>query len=216
MAKNKNKIILAVIVLAILAGAWLCGCDYAAAPQAPPQLTINNEQLTIQETPFEADISDPVYDTSMETNSGGINDGSFTVTLTVRCDTLLDNMNLLDKEKHELVPADGLIFPAALVEAYEGESVFNVLQREMRRVGIHMEFRSTPIYNSSYIIAVNNLYEFDAGELSGWLYKVNGLFPNYGASRYQLSPGDEIELLYSCDLGRDVGEYLPEGTQRNE
>ena len=134
-------------------------------------------------------------------------DDSFTVTLTVRCDMILDNMNLLDKEKHELVPEDGVIFPTTTVTVYEGESVFNVLQREMRRAGIHMTFRNTPIYNSAYIEAINNLYEFDVGELSGWMYKVNGWFPNYGCSRYKLQPGDEIEWLYTCDLGRDLGEY---------
>ena len=70
-----------------------------------------------------------------------------------------------------------------------------------------MEFRSTPFYDSAYIMGINNIYEFDAGELSGWTYKVNGWYPNYGCSRYQLQPGDEIEWHYTCDLGRDLGEY---------
>ena len=134
-------------------------------------------------------------------------DGSFTITLTVRCDTILDNMNLLNKEKHELIPEDGVIFAATTVTAYEGESVFNITQREMRRAGIHMTFRNTIIYNSAYIEAINNLYEFDVGELSGWMYKVNGWFPNYGCSRYLLQPGDMVEWHYTCDLGRDLGEY---------
>ena len=134
-------------------------------------------------------------------------DGSFTISLAVRCDMILGNMNLLDREKHELVPGDGVIFPATTVTAYEGESLFNVLQREMRRAGIHMTFRNTPIYHSAYIEAINNLYEFDVGELSGWLYEVNGWFPNYGCSRYLLQPGDVVEWHYTCDLGRDLGEY---------
>ena len=134
-------------------------------------------------------------------------DGSFTVYLAVRVDTILDNMDLLDKEKHELVPEDGVIFPRTAVTAYEGESVFNVFQREMRRARIHMVSRFTPIYNSAYIEAVNNLYEFDVGELSGWMYSVNGWYPNYGCSRYQLQPGDAIEWNYTCDLGRDLGQF---------
>ena len=68
-----------------------------------------------------------------------------------------------------------------------------------------MEFVNTPIYNSAYIEGINNLYEFDAGELSGWMYCVNGEFPNYGSSGYKVKPGDKIEWHYSCDLGRDVG-----------
>jgi hypothetical protein len=84
--------------------------------------------------------------------------------------------------------------------------VFNVLQREMRRNKIHMEFVNTPIYNSAYIEGINNLYEFDVGELSGWMYEVNGWYPNYGCSRYQCKPGDVIEWNYTCDLGRDLGQ----------
>ncbi|MCL2152789.1 MAG: DUF4430 domain-containing protein [Oscillospiraceae bacterium] len=142
-----------------------------------------------------------------------IGDGAFTVTLTIRCDTILDNMNLLDREKHELIPGDGVIFPVTTVTAYEGESVFNVTQRETRRIRMHMEFRNTPIYNSSYIIGINNLYEFDAGELSGWRYSVNGWFPNYGCSRYQVQPGDVIQWHYTCDLGRDLGQSEIEQNQ---
>ena len=133
-----------------------------------------------------------------------------TCTLSVRCDTLVNNSKL-DKEKVELVPADGVIFETTTVTFYEGESVFNVLQREMKRNKIHMAFRNTPIYNSAYIESINNLYEFDGGDLSGWMYKVNGWFPNYGCSRYQLKPGDVIEWVYTCDLGRDVGGFYATG-----
>ncbi len=130
-----------------------------------------------------------------------------TCTLSVTCNTILNNMDYLNPEKKELVPEDGIIFPAQKVTFYEGESVFNVLQREMKKNKIHMEFVNTPVYNSAYIEGIHNLYEFDCGELSGWMYKVNGWFPNYGCSRYQLQDGDKVEWVYTCDLGRDVGNY---------
>lgn len=143
-----------------------------------------------------------------------IGDDSFTVYLTVRVDNILNNMDMLCREKHELIPADGVIFPLTAVRAYEGESVFNVLQREMRRARIHMVARFTPIFNSAYIEAINNIYEFDVGELSGWMYSVNNWFPNYGASRYLLKPGDVIEWHFTVDLGRDLGEFWLGGAQR--
>ncbi len=72
-----------------------------------------------------------------------------------------------------------------------------------------MEFTRTPIYNSTYIEGIHNLYEFDGGELSGWMYRVNGTFPNRGASAYRLTDGDQVEWVYTLDLGRDVGgDYL--------
>ena len=143
-------------------------------------------------------------------------DGSFLVTLSVRVDTILPNMHILDSEKHELIPDNGVIFAARQVTAYEGESVFNVLQREMRRNGIHMASRFTPVFNSAYVEAINNIYEFDVGPLSGWMYRVNGEFPNFGSSRYILSPGDVIEWLYTVDLGRDIGGHAANTGQRGE
>ncbi len=50
-----------------------------------------------------------------------------------------------------------------------------------------------------------NLYEFDCGELSGWMYSVNGVWPDYGCSGYTLHDGDTVVWSYTCDLGRDVG-----------
>ena len=103
------------------------------------------------------------------------------------------------------VPDDGVILAPVSVTFYEGESVFNVLQRVCKQNAIHMEFENTPMYNSAYIEGIHNLYEFDCGELSGWMYSVNGWFPNYGCSRYALQAGDVIAWVYTCDLGYDVG-----------
>ncbi|MFR1707714.1 MAG: DUF4430 domain-containing protein [Clostridium sp.] len=129
-------------------------------------------------------------------------------TLSIRCDTLLQPANYKEAKsngKAEMIPSNGVIYATKTVEFYEGESVFDVLLREVQKSKIHMEFVMTPIYNSNYIEGINNLYEFDGGALSGWMYKVNGWFPNYGCSRYQLKEGDVIEWVYTCDLGRDVG-----------
>ncbi|MGN0711791.1 MAG: DUF4430 domain-containing protein [Anaerovoracaceae bacterium] len=155
-------------------------------------------------------LTDPVpagKPVPVEPQTVTISDKELTCTLSVRCDTILDNMAWLDKEKVELVPKDGVIYAERTVTFYEGESVFNLLLREMKKNKIHMEFTNTPMYNSAYIEGINNLYEFDCGELSGWMYKVNGWFPNYGCSRYQLKQGDKVEWVYTCDLGVDVGGF---------
>ena len=157
----------------------------------------------------------PEMRTPVEPEDMVATDESFTVFLEVRVDMILHNMHLLHRDKHELVPADGVIFPRTEVTAYAGESVFNVLQREMRRNRIHMASRFTPMFNSAYVEAINNLYEFDVGSLSGWMYSVNGWFPNFGSSRYLLNPGDEIRWEYTVDLGRDLGVTWIEGGQGN-
>lgn len=130
---------------------------------------------------------------------------AYTCTISISCTTILDNMDLCNPEKVELVPEDGWILKPTVVTFNEGESVFDVLRNICKEHKIHMEYMNTPIYNSAYIEGIHNLYEFDVGELSGWMYKVNDWFPNYGCSRYQLKDGDVIEWVYTCDLGYDVG-----------
>ena len=136
------------------------------------------------------------------TSSAG---GSATCTFSISCATILNNWDKCDESKKPLVPADGVILPTTTVTFTEGESVFDVLQRLCRENGIHMESSWTPMYNSAYVEGINNLYEFDVGSLSGWMYSVNGWFPNYGCSRYALQNGDVVNWVYTCDLGYDVG-----------
>lgn len=136
-------------------------------------------------------------------NSGG---SAHTCTISISCATLLDKMDKLAAGKEDFVPADGWILAPTTVAYEPGESVFDVLQRVTREAGIHMESAFTPVYNSVYVEGINQLYEFDGGELSGWMYNVNGWFPNYGCSQYTVEDGDIIEWKYTCDLGKDVGD----------
>ncbi len=126
-------------------------------------------------------------------------------TLSISAATILRHLDQFDAAKMSVLPPDGVVMAKQKVSFAQNESVFDVLEREAQKRKIHLEFSWTPIYNSAYVEGINNLYEFDCGELSGWMYKVNGWFPNYGASRYQLKPGDQIEWVYTCDLGRDIG-----------
>lgn len=129
-----------------------------------------------------------------------------TCTITIVCDTILDNWDLLDPAKAGFVPSDGVILSAVTVEFEEGETVFHVLKRVCEVYEIQLEYSWTPLYDSYYIEGINNLYEFDCGVESGWMYKVNGWFPNYGCSSYAIQNGDAIVWCYTCiGLGADVG-----------
>ena len=132
-------------------------------------------------------------------------ENEYTCTLSVRCDTILNNLSNLDENKHSLIPDDGVIFPHQEVVFYEGESVFNVLLREMKKNKIHFEFSNMPLYKSAYVEGIANIYQFDCGEQSGWMYSVNGVFPKKGCSDYTLNDGDCVEWVFTCDLGKDVG-----------
>ena len=127
-------------------------------------------------------------------------------TLSISCATLLDKLDTLPAAVSELVPADGWILAPVQEEFSDAESVLDILLRVAQREGIHLEYAGTAMGNSAYLEGIGNIYEFDAGELSGWMYSVNGEFPNYGCGQYFPQPGDVIKLVYTCDLGADVGD----------
>lgn len=194
--------------------------DEADKPEAhvPEELPVSESTSGVPGAEYAPDDPSKV---SEELPSGagvvpGVPEEVLHATLSVTCTVLVGN-TALDPEKAALVPADGVIFPAASVEFYSGESVFNLLSREMRKNGIHMEFKSSAAYRTAYVEGIGNLYEFDAGELSGWMYRVNGSFPNKGCSSYLLSDGDTVEWVYTCDLGKDVGaEQTAAEAQKND
>lgn len=231
---RKKGILAAVVILVILAGAWWLGSPGApeTVPASSDQeaiLPIQEEQeesTSAQETETTPETAEPSAEdgaadqgtsdqsqtkpqTTAPSDQGGkapakTEAKQSTCTLTIRCDTLVGQPEDLDAAKAELVPASGLLY-SATVSFTAGESVFDVLQRAMKEAGIPMEFTSVPVYGSAYIEGIANLYEFDCGPLSGWVYSVNGVFPNYGCSKYALKDGDQVLWQYTCDLGADVG-----------
>ena len=126
-----------------------------------------------------------------------------TCTISISCSTILNNMDKCEESKKDWVPDDGVILRATTVTFTEGESVYDVLQRVCRDSGIQMDASRSKY--GTYVEGIANLYEFDVGDGSGWMYKVNGWFPNYGCSGYTLSQGDVICWVYTCNLGDDVG-----------
>lgn len=137
---------------------------------------------------------------------GGGGSGGSTCTLEIRCDTILANMSHLKAGLASYVPSDGTIFPKTTISLRDGESVFDVLKRVTRNYKIQMEFRNDPTYSGAYIEGIHHLYEFDCGANSGWMYQVNGVFPSWGCSVIKVENGDHIVWVYTCDLGKDVGD----------
>ena len=128
-----------------------------------------------------------------------------TCTIEIRCDTIL-NMKDLTPGLDVYVPDNGTILAATTVSFTAGETVFDVLNRICNERNIQIEYSYTPLYGSYYIEGINHLYEFDCGQQSGWMYKVNGWFPNYGCSSYKLEGGETIVWAYTCKgLGTDIG-----------
>ena len=122
----------------------------------------------------------------------------------IECTSVLANMTDLRESKKSFVPADGVVLQKTEVPFEKGETVYDVLYRVCREKKIHLESKYTPVYQTYYVEGIHQLYEFDCGNLSGWVYFVNGVKPNYGCSGYKVSQGDVIQWSYTCHAGKDV------------
>ena len=131
-------------------------------------------------------------------------------TVSISCKTILEHMDRLKESKKKMVPPDGEVLKVTAVKIEEGSSVFDVLRAVTKANAIHLEYNFTPLYKSYYIEGIHNLYEQDCGELSGWMYSVNGEFPGISCSSYEVKEGDIINWVYTCNLGKDVGGYFEE------
>lgn len=117
------------------------------------------------------------------------------VTLTIRCDTVAD-------AGAEHIPDDGVILDVTAFEIAGGDTVYTILTEAARVHGIQLE--SSGAQGMEYIAGINYLYEFDFGDLSGWVYLVNGDSPSVGCDQYVLEDGDQIQWRYTLELGRDL------------
>ncbi len=168
--------------------------EIAETPPAPP-MTEEKEEAKPQENTEKVQAEAPAEEKTEEKAENAL-----LCMLSVRCDTALGKAG----EKNSVLPQNGVIFAGESLSFSEGESVFDVLFREMQAHGIPLAFTKSPMYQSVYIEGIGNLYERDCGNQSGWIYKVNGVKPGYDCSNYLLKPGDRIEWVYTCNLGNDV------------
>lgn len=98
----------------------------------------------------------------------------------------------------------GYVYPETSLKVSEGSSVFDVLSEVCRLGKIQLDYEKNSVYGLAYIKGINSVYEYEYGDLSGWMYRVNGEMPNIGVGYYKLKSGDKVEILYSKNIGRDL------------
>ena len=136
-----------------------------------------------------------------------------TVTITIRCDTAVNNGMHLESKWAGIVPASGVILPVTTVEVKEGDTVFDVLAFVCEKYKIHMSYRGGTS-SGCYVDGINNLYEFDGGRWSGWMYCVNDWYPNYGCGVYFVKPGEVIVVVGPSGCGKST--YLKSLNRMND
>lgn len=133
-------------------------------------------------------------------------EGDMAVTISIDCKSVLSNYSSLDEslKNTEYIPENGIILPKTAVYLTSGATALDALKAAAKEHNIQLEYTQSP--NDSYVEGINYIYEFSCGNLSGWMYKVNGNFADKGCNSLYLQDGDNIEWVYTCNLGKDVGE----------
>lgn len=120
-----------------------------------------------------------------------------TVSVEINCDTVAGSRDYL--------PADGVIMAETEISVSEGASAFDALKEAARIYEIPIEYEGTAAGDEfAYIEGISYLYEYDFGELSGWVFVVNGEAPDTGCGSYRVAEGDKIGWYYTTELGRDI------------
>lgn len=128
------------------------------------------------------------------------------VSVKINCETALNQLPA-ELKNGDYIPEDGILYDGT-VEIQEGDTAFSALVQAAKQEKLQLDYGGEGV--SVYVKGIAHLYEFSCGELSGWMYKVNGIFQNAGCAAVVLQDGDTVEYLYTCDLGADIGNSYGE------
>jgi len=237
MKKNKNKIIAGVVVLLLIFGIsridFKSVDDFYNVDNEASWQTLNSDDSSTSSSDLNGALQNREGSATSNsehaqganipggsrTNSSGTDDsGGDSGSGNIRVSIIIDvrnlnkpeNLNRLRPEIRRHVPASGFVLNRTTIEVPNGSTAFDVLLKATRLHRIQMEFQGANenIYNSVYIKGINHIYEFSAGNESGWMYSVNGTFPNFGMSAMSVKNNDLVRMVYTVDLGCDVGHSM--------
>ena len=117
------------------------------------------------------------------------------------CAGVLDRLGDIDESVNPLsvIPEDGIILPLDEVSLREGATAFDALIEAARAKRVRVDYVGSSY--GIYVRGIGFVYEFGFGSESGWTYRVNGAVPQMSAGAYELSEGDLVEFIYTCELG---------------
>lgn len=119
------------------------------------------------------------------------------VTFSIDCKKIVEN-------KLNSLQNDGIIIDKTEYHIPKNSSVYDLLIKAVKKNKIPIEIQGNELNkeNSVYIEGIDNIYEFDYGELSGWIYLVNNQQILKSADKCILNDGDIVEWKYTLDLNK--------------
>lgn len=131
-------------------------------------------------------------------SSSGTKEKQSTCTISINAQRIHASKRANDSVK-ALVPGSGYLLNPTTVNIEKGDAVKDVLVRISRENGIVLSAKG-----DSYIAGIGGIFEFDGGPRSGWMYSVNGVFPNVACNEKDVAKGDVIQWKYTLNLGKDL------------
>ncbi len=92
------------------------------------------------------------------------------------------------------LPADGIMADCE-VPYTEGMTAMDALKAAAKLKGI--EF----VESHGYVRGIGGLYEKDCSGSSGWIFNVNGEYPNVSCDKYKLNENDTMTFIYTAEQG---------------
>ncbi|WP_223587812.1 DUF4430 domain-containing protein [Neobacillus bataviensis] len=89
----------------------------------------------------------------------------------------------------------GTILGATKVNFNDGDTIFDIITQAAKKQGITVDSRGSGA--TAYIEGIDNIYEFDYGAKSGWVFKHNGASITKSVGVIKVKDGDRIECYYT-------------------
>lgn len=121
-----------------------------------------------------------------------------TCNVSIDCTSVRDKLDLLKPSVRKHIPASGIILKESKIKVKKSSNAYDVLVTACKLNKIAYDAEYSKVYSSTYVKGIGYLYEKMAGDMSGWLYLVNGKTANVGASRYTVNEGDTVSWTYTC------------------
>ena len=124
------------------------------------------------------------------------------VEVSISIEQIKADITVLNEAKQQLLPDSDYLLEPTMISFDENDSAFDVLQNACEQNNIQLEF-SQNIDGSIYVEGIGNLYEMDASDMSGWLFKINGEMASVGADSYIVEANDQLNWYYCVDYMKE-------------
>lgn len=211
-----KKCIVSVLLILFI----LCGCTAQKSPEdvttapadtthpettsepSPVEETSTSEHSTVNKptaqitnrTDIETSTKAPDTTVAITTPTTQPDTSAITVTVYCSCKNAVDYGIRDKKDYSDLIPADGIMLSSS-VTVKKGCTALDAIKEACLQSNTEIDEKR------GYIRGIGGLYEKDCGGASGWMYSVNGTFPNMSSDKYTLESSDRIELHYTVKLG---------------